>query len=73
MWHIIHSFILIFVYSICGIRNPSWSEVHHFTKFLDIQLHSCESSLYCDEALVGDVISGLKSFVVKFMIRMSQV
>ena len=29
--------------------------------------------MFCDETLVGDVMSGLKGFVVKFMIRMSQV
>ena len=29
-------------------------------------------SVFCDEMLVGDVMSGLKSFVVKFMIRMSR-
>ena len=28
--------------------------------------------MFCDEMLVGDVMSGLKSFVVKFMIRMSR-
>ncbi len=29
--------------------------------------------MFCDETLVGDVMSGLKGFAVKFMIRMSQV
>ncbi len=48
-------------------------EFHHFTKFLDIQLNSCENSVFCDETFVGDVMSGLKGFVVKFMFRMSQV
>lgn len=56
----------------CGIRDPSWSEIRHFIEFLDIQLKSCEESVFCDEMLVGDVMSGLKSFVVKFMIRMSR-
>ena len=28
--------------------------------------------MFCDEMFVGDVMSGLKSFVVKFMIRMSR-
>ncbi len=60
-------------YSKCGIRDPSWAEIHYFSKFLDIQLNSCENSVFCDETLVGDVMSGLKGFVVKFMIRMSQV
>ena len=57
----------------CGIWDPSWSEIHHFTKFLNIQLNACELSVFCDETFVGDVMSGLKGFVVKFMIRMSQV
>ena len=57
----------------CGVVNPSWSEVHHFVRFLDLQLKSCEESVFCDETFVGDVMSGLKSFVVKFMIRMSRV
>ncbi len=60
-------------FSKCGVRNPSWAEISHFTKFLDVQLNSCENSVFCDETLVGDVMSGLKGFVVKFMIRMSQV
>ena len=29
--------------------------------------------MFCDEAFVGDVMAGLKGFVVKFMIRMSRV
>ena len=57
----------------CGIKDPSWAEIHHFTKFLDIQLNSCEQSVFCNEVLVEGILSGLKGFVVKFMIRMSQV
>lgn len=57
----------------CGVRDPSWSELRHFVKFLDLQLQSCEQSVFCNEALVGDVMAGLKTFVVKFMIRMSKV
>lgn len=55
------------------MADPSWSEIHHFTKFLDLQLNSCENSVFCNEELVGDVMSGLKGFVVKFMIEMSRV
>ena len=57
----------------CGVKDPSWVELNHFLKFLDIQLSSCEKSIFCNEDLVGDVMSGLKTFVVKFMIRMSTV
>ena len=56
----------------CGMKDPSWLEIRHFIKFLDVQLQSCEESVYCDETLVGDVMSGLKSFVVKFMVHMSR-
>ena len=60
-------------FSECGVKDPSWVELNHFLKFLDIQLSSCEKSIFCNEDLVGDVMSGLKTFVVKFMIRMSKV
>ena len=52
--------------------NPSWREVKHFVDFLNIQLRSCEESVYCNEALVGDILAGLKRFVVRFMIGMSK-
>ena len=55
------------------MKDPSWVELNHFLKFLDIQLSSCEKSIFCNEDLVGDVMPGLKTFVVKFMIRMSKV
>ena len=48
-------------------------ELNHFLEFLDIQLDACEQSIFCNEDIVGDVMSGLKTFVVKFMIRMSKV
>ena len=53
--------------------NPSWLEIKHFVTFLNLQLDSCEKSVFCDDSLVGDLLKGLKSFVVKFMIRMSKV
>ena len=55
------------------MRDPSWVELNHFLKFLNIQLNACEQSIFCNEDIVGDVMSGLKTFVVKFMIRMSKV
>ena len=60
------------LHSNCGVSDPSWSEIRHFIKFLDIQLQSCEASVFCDEMLIGDIMSGLKSFVVRFMILMSR-
>ena len=41
--------------------------------FLDIQLKSCQESVYTRPEVVEDVLAGLKGFVVKFMIRMSRV
>ena len=66
-------FLCSFDYSQCGVKDPSWSELRHFVQFLDVQLLSCETSIFCNEALVGDVMAGLKTFVVKFMVRMSKV
>lgn len=57
----------------CGLRDPSWSELDHFIKFLAAQLDACKNSIYCDETLVGDTLRGMKDFVVKLMIRMSRV
>ena len=61
------------IHRFCGIKDPSWSEIRHFVKFLDLQLKSCEESVFTDRTFVGDVMAGLKGFVVKFMIRMSRV
>ncbi len=41
--------------------------------FLDVQIQSCEESVFCDVKHVGDIMAGLKGFVIKFMIRMSMV
>ena len=57
----------------CGVHDPSWAELRHFVWFLDTQIKACEKSIFCNEDIVGDVMSGLKTFVVKFMIRMSKV
>ena len=61
------------MYRNCGIRDPNWTEVYHFVKFLDRQLECSEMSVFCDEDIVRDVMSGIKGFVVKFMITMSRV
>ncbi len=55
------------------MKDPSWSEIRHFVKFLDLQLKSCEESVFTDRNFIGDVMAGLKGFVVKFMICMSRV
>ncbi|XP_076818180.1 E3 ubiquitin-protein ligase rnf213-alpha-like [Clavelina lepadiformis] len=65
----------------CSMKNPSWLELSHFSKFLNLQLNDCEKSVFLDAALAdtnqpirrGDVgLFGFKEFVVRFMIRMSQ-
>ena len=65
----------------CNIRNPSWSELSHFSKFLNIQLSDCEKTCYLNMDSIenfskADVqlckLPGFKEFVVRFMIRMSQ-
>ena len=55
------------------MKDPSWMELNHFLKFLDFQLCACENSIFCDENLVKEAMSGLKTFVIGFMIRMSKV
>ena len=52
-------------------NNPSWSEIVHFSSFLNNQLIDCENSNFCNIALTGDLLPGFKSFVIKFMIQMS--
>ena len=55
------------------MKDPSWGEIKHFVRFLDLQLQSCENSYFTNEDFVGDVLAGFKSFVVKFMTQMSRV
>jgi hypothetical protein len=31
----------------CGIKDPSWSELHHFVSFLNKQLQYFEVSVFC--------------------------
>ena len=62
-----------FRFRYCGIRDPSWAELYHFVNFLNIQLHDCEESVFCNPQLVGDVLQGFRTFAVRFMIQMSRV
>ena len=55
------------------MKDPSWAEIRHFVRFLDLQLRSCENSYFTNEEFVGDVLAGFKSFVVNFMTQMSRV
>lgn len=56
----------------CGLEDPSWAELKHFTWFLNLQLKDCENSGFCDPNFFGSILSGFKSFIVKFMIHMAR-
>jgi len=67
----LYHFVLLF--RSCGVANPSWAEICYFVTFLDLQLVSCENSVFTDHELTGDIFKGFKGFVVKFMMKMSRV
>ncbi|XP_034624730.1 E3 ubiquitin-protein ligase rnf213-alpha-like [Trachemys scripta elegans] len=56
----------------CGRKNPSWTELSNFTRFLNLQLMKCENSVFCSSELVEEGFKGFKAFVIKFMITMSK-
>ena len=56
----------------CGIRDPSWTEISYFVKFLNKQLADCEKSSFCQMAAMGREWRGFKSFVLRLMIHMSR-
>ncbi|XP_046861659.1 E3 ubiquitin-protein ligase RNF213-like [Xenia sp. Carnegie-2017] len=64
--------VLTILIECCGISDPSWTELHHFVNFLNVQLRDCEKSVFCNAKLVRDVLQGFKTFVVRFMIQMSR-
>ena len=59
----------------CGIRDPSWSELHHFVSFLNKQLQDFEVSAFC--GLVPEkkfpAFDTFDKFVLRFLIQMSRV
>lgn len=56
----------------CGVSDPSWAELRNFVWFLNLQLRDCETSVFCDAAVIGDLLTGFKTFVVDFMILMAK-
>uniref|UniRef100_A0A3B1J697 RING-type E3 ubiquitin transferase n=1 Tax=Astyanax mexicanus TaxID=7994 RepID=A0A3B1J697_ASTMX len=56
----------------CGLKDPSWAELKHFTWFLNLQLKDCEISGFCDPNFFAQSLRGFKSFIVKFMIHMAR-
>ncbi|XP_030645560.1 E3 ubiquitin-protein ligase rnf213-alpha-like [Chanos chanos] len=61
---------MLFVY--CGMTDPSWAELRNFAWFLNLQLRDCETSVFCNVSLIGDILQGFKNFVVDFMILMAK-
>lgn len=56
----------------CGVRNPSWAELHHFVGFLSTQLRNFERTDFCQFAAEED-LPGFAKFVLQFLITMSRV
>ena len=55
----------------CPITDPTYSELNNFTRFLNLQLESCEGSVFC--SLQEDWANlRFKNLVVKFLILMTQ-
>ena len=55
----------------CPITDPTYSELHNFTRFLNVQLEECEASVFC--SLQEDWTNlRFKNLVVKFLILMTQ-
>jgi len=55
----------------CPVQAPSWAELSHFVSFLNVQLKSTEQSVFCSR-LVRKELPGMKTMVVRFLIRMAQ-
>ena len=54
------------------IEDPSWRELDNFVCFLNSQLRCFERSSFTSELVVQELGSLFNSFVVKFMIKMSE-
>ena len=64
--------LIFYTCSHCPIKHPTWAELAQFVRFLYVQLNDCQKSIYCNQEFFGKG-TDFKTFVVKFMIRMSQV
>ena len=51
-----------------NVKNPSWSEINNFMKFLSFQLEAIEET----HEKFG-LVPGLKEFSIRMMIKMSKV
>ncbi|XP_053396018.1 E3 ubiquitin-protein ligase rnf213-alpha-like [Mercenaria mercenaria] len=55
----------------CGIKDPSWSELHHFVSFFNTQLVDFEQNNFVSAAAAED-LPGFSDFVLRFLIQMSR-
>ncbi|XP_052243691.1 E3 ubiquitin-protein ligase rnf213-alpha-like [Dreissena polymorpha] len=55
----------------CGVKNPSWSELHHFVWFLNTQLVDFEQNAFVGTAAAED-LPGFATFVLRFLMQMSK-
>jgi hypothetical protein len=54
------------------VKQPTWMELTHFASFLNAQLRSSETSVFCNSEVMAADFPGMKSFVVQFLIQMSK-
>ena len=52
----------------CPIQDPSYAELTHFLSYLNVQLESCEKSIFCNQMQDGWQNLQFKRFVIKFKI-----
>jgi hypothetical protein len=71
-WNSLYFDLKQIIFRHCGIRDPSWSELHLFVSFLNKQLQDFEVSAFCGLAAVED-LPGFAKFVLRFLIQMSRV
>ncbi|XP_060599995.1 E3 ubiquitin-protein ligase RNF213-like [Ruditapes philippinarum] len=55
----------------CGIKDPSWSEIHHFVWFLNTQLEAFEKNSFVGPA-ADQHLPGFGTFLLRFLILMSR-
>uniref|UniRef100_A0A7M5X461 AAA+ ATPase domain-containing protein n=1 Tax=Clytia hemisphaerica TaxID=252671 RepID=A0A7M5X461_9CNID len=64
----VHQLLTLFLSS-CGIRDPSWLELQNFVLFFNTQLEDFETNYF---ASANEDFPGFKTFVLKFLLRMSK-
>jgi len=67
----LHDCLDLLLQNFC-VEDPTWMELTHFTSFLNAQLRSSETSIFCNADLMREDFPGMKSFVIRFLIQMSK-